>query len=201
MKKVIIILEGLMVFPLFIYSQSFSSSLYSYKTRYYYESIDLHENGNFTYHNKTEFTEVEIKGNWQLRNDSILVLDSSPQRSKIIVFEFHKKSKKNTFRIRDMNSNHIQYNLFLITGKNDTLKLKNQYDKTVLSGEFSSFYIIDTKGQYSPVYEIKGTNSNFFDIMLEGQRVFDNEYWKFYGKYIVPLGLNGKYVNYTLRID
>lgn len=199
MKNVKILL-GLLVLPLFAYSQNTfdKKDVFTYKAPHYYESIDLLENGSFVYYSKSEFIKTEIKGNWQLRNDSILVLDSRPQRSKITVLESRKRSKKNTFQIRNTDNHQIHYNLYLITKDNDTLEFKNQFDKTVVLGEFSSFYVVDTKGQYSPIYKILGSRSNSFDITIEDKRVFENEYWKYYGKYIVPLGIDGKYSSYKL---
>lgn len=199
MKNVKILL-GVLVLPLFAYSQNTvdKKDVFTYKAPHYYKSIDLLENGSFVYYSKSEFIKTEIKGNWQLRNDSILVLDSRPQRSKITVLESRKRSKKSTFQIRNMDNHQIHYNLYLITKDNDTLEFKNQFDKTVVLGEFSSFYVVDTKGQYSPTYKILGSRSNSFDIMIEDKRVFENEYWKYYGKYIVPLGIDGKYSSYKL---
>lgn len=199
MKNVKILL-GLLVLPLFAYSQNTfdKKDVFTYKAPHYYESIDLLENGSFVYYSKSEFIKTEIKGNWQLRNDSILVLDSRPQRSKITVLESRKRSKKNTFLIRNTDNHQIHYNLYLITKDNDTLEFKNQFDKTVVLGEFSSFYVVDTKGQYSPIYKILGSRSNSFNITIEDKRVFENEYWKYYGKYIVPLGIDGKYSSYKL---
>lgn len=81
---------------------------------------------------------------------------------------------------------------------NDTLEFKNQFDQTAVLGNFSSFYVVDTQGQYSPTYKILGSRSNIFYIMIEEKRVFENEYWKYYGEYLVPLGIDGKYSNYKL---
>ena len=189
---------GLLLLPVFAYSQNTSDSLYSYKSPHYYESINLSKDGTFDYYQKTEFTKSEIKGNWQLRNDSILVLDSRPQKSKLIVFESYKKNRKTIFRVQNMKGNLINYSIFLITNKGDTTEYKNQFDKAFVEGEYSSFYIFDSKGLQSPIYEIQGARSNFFDIKFEEQRVFENEYWKYYGYYIVPLGFDNKYANYKL---
>lgn len=188
----------LLVIPIFTFSQNEKNTLYEYKSSHYYESINLLENGTFIYYNKTEFIKNEISGNWQLRQDSILVLDSNPHRSKQIVFESRKNSKKSTFRIRNMNNNQIHYNLYLITDKKDTIELKDQFDKTTTMENFSSFYLIDSKGQYYPEYKIIGNRSNIFDILIEEQRVFENEYWKYNETYIVPLGIDNKYSKYKL---
>jgi hypothetical protein len=59
---------------------------------------------------------------------------------------------------------------------------------------------VDTKGQYSPTYVIEGSRTNFFDIILEKHRVFENEHWKYYKDFIVPLGINRKYAKYKLTL-
>lgn len=191
-------LYWILVIPIITFSQNEKNTLYEYKSSHYYESINLLGNGTFIYNNKAEFIKTEIIGNWQLRQDSILVLDSNPQRSKQIVFESRKNSKKLRFRIRNMKNNKIHYNLYLITDKRDTIELKDQFDKTNTKGSFSSFYLIDSKGQYYPEYKIIGNSSNTFDILIEGQRVFENEYWKYNETYIIPLGINNKYSKYKL---
>jgi hypothetical protein len=191
-------LLGLLLFSVSAFSQNTSNSVYSYKSSHYYESINLSKDGTFGYYQKTEFTKIEVKGNWQLRSDSILVLDSRPQKSKLIVFESYKKNRKTIFCVRNMKDNLIYYSIFLISNKGDTAAYKEQFDKTVAEGKFSSFYILDSKGLQSPIYEIQGTRTNFFDIKFEEQRVFENEYWKYYGHYIIPLGFDNKYANYKL---
>ena len=188
----------ILLFPISAYSQNTTNSIYSYKSAYYYESINLSKDGTFYYSQETEFTKNEIKGNWQLRNDSILVLDSRPQKSRLMVFESYRKIRKTVFRIWNMKNDLIHYNIFLITNKGDTTVYKEQFDKTVTKGEFTSFYVLDSKGLQVPVYKIQGSRTNFFDIKIEEQRVFENEYWKFYGQYIIPLGLDNKYSCYEL---
>lgn len=174
------------------------SGMFVYQAPHYYECIELLENGTFVYYNRSEFIKTEINGNWQLRNDSILVLDSSPQRSKLIVWESRKKNKMYTFCVRNMNNQPIHYSLFLISEKGDTIEFKDQFVKTVSNRDFTSFYIVDTKGQHSPDYQKQGSKSNLFTIMMEEKRVFENEYWKYHGGYIVPLGLDGNYSTYKL---
>ena len=182
-----------------LYSQSSSMrDIYSYKTPYYYESIDLFENGTFIYFQKMEFLKVKITGNWQIRDDSLLVLDSKPQKTKLIVWESKKKRKGTALYIRDMENNPINYNLYLISYNGDTLKFKNQFNKTITVEKFVSFYIIDSKGLYSPLYRVRGANSNFFEIHFETHRVFENEHWIFKNQSIVPMGINNKYSNYKL---
>ena len=198
MNKTITILLGLLISPLIMCSQDAAGNLYTYKAPHYYESIYLLEDGRFVYYCKSEFLKSEIEGNWQIRNDTILVLDSSPQRSKMVVSESYKRAKRNTFQIRSTDNRIINYHLYLITPTEDTLEFRDQFDKTVVLGNYSSFYVVDTKGQYSPTYEIVGSKANFFEVLIEGKRVFENEYWKYHGEYIIPLGTDGKYSNYKL---
>jgi len=171
---------------------------YSYKSLHYNESIDLFENGTFSYFQKTEFLKIEITGNWQIRNDSLLVLDSKPQRTKLIVWESKKKGEKTILHIRDMENNSMNYSLYLIPYKGDTLEFKDQFDETVTREKFVSFYIVDSKGLHSPLYKIQGTSSNFFEVHFETHRVFENEYWILKKQSIVPMGIDNRYSNYQL---
>ena len=67
------------------------SGEYVFKSRYYAESIFLRPNGTFFYHDADEFTKSNISGNWQMRGDSI-ILDSRPQRDRLLVYESYKKN-------------------------------------------------------------------------------------------------------------
>ena len=71
-------------FSAFIFTLSFSQNTksYSYKTRFFSEGINLKKNGTFDYNIRINGgVNQEINGNWQIRNDSILVLDSYPHVS------------------------------------------------------------------------------------------------------------------------
>lgn len=180
-----------------LYSQELKST-YEYRTSYYHETLNLFHDGSFRYFVTQELSHEEIKGNWQFRNDSILVLDSSPQKSKMLVFENQKKGDEITFRVQNMSKQDIHFNLYLITETNDTLLFRDQYKKTITNKRFSSFYIIDVNSNKSPTYKREGLRSNIFDIMLATERVFDNEHWKYYNDYIIPIGIDGEYSNYKL---
>ena len=106
-----------------LYSQNAAGNLYTYKAPHYYESIDLLEDGSFVYYCKSEFLKSEIEGNWQLRNDTILVLDSKPQGVKLLYLSLA-KSQRNTFQIRSTDNRMINYHLYLITPTEDTLEFK-----------------------------------------------------------------------------
>jgi hypothetical protein len=189
-------------FSAFIFTLSFSQNTksYCYKTRFFSEGINLKKNGTFDYNIRINGgVNQEINGNWQIRNDSILVLDSYPQKSKLIVSENLKRGKKIIFRVRDSDERMINYNIYIITEKKDTIYYKNQFGKSVIKEKPKSFYLVNTSGLYSPIYIIKGKNTNFFEIRFEHWRVFENEYWKIHGDKIVPLGMNGQYVNYFMK--
>ena len=189
----------LLLSPISLYSQDFSiKGTYLYKSPHYYESIDLFENGTFSYFQKMEFLKIEITGNWQIRNDSLLVLDSKPQRAKLVVWESKKKGRETILHIRDMENNSINYSLYLMSYKGDTIELKDQFDETITREKFASFYIVDSKGLHSPLYKIKGTSSNFFEVHFETHRVFENECWIFKKQNIVPMGIDNKYSNCQL---
>lgn len=173
---------------------------YLYKNDRYYESIELKEDNKFIYFSKQEFINYEIRGNYNSRGDS-LVLDSSPQRDKIIVQESKKGSQKcNVIVVTDKMGVNIQYSLFLILDDNKEKKLANQWEKSKIKDQkIKGFYIIDAKGLKSPIYFKKGKFSNYFKVQFETNRVFDNETWYLNNNKIKPKGLNGEFQNYVLE--
>ncbi|WP_372472526.1 hypothetical protein AB4865_06810 [Capnocytophaga sp. ARDL2] len=186
-------------FPFILNSQKTNvEDMYSYQTPYYYESISLLKNGQFIYKNNTNFLSLKIEGKWEIKNDSILILNSDIKNDKIKVVESIKKDKKHIFKVRNTNDYYFVYEIYLINNKGDTIVMKNQFDKTNIIGNFSSFYIVDTRGLKSPTYKIINENANFFEITIEQKRFFDNEIWKFHHDYIIPLGIDEKYTNYKL---
>ncbi len=80
----------------------------------------------------TEFLQNEIFGNWQLRNDSILILDSNPQRSRLVVKEHFKKGKKNNFSsVKDFEEISLIITFMLLKTK-ETLLLTGIYLRKLL---------------------------------------------------------------------
>jgi hypothetical protein len=198
MKTTLYIFTSL-VFSLLIGKENHLGN-YSYKNDRYYESIELKEGNKFTYFTKQEFINYEIRGNYTIQGDS-LVLNSSPQRDKIIVQESKKGSQKcNVIVVTDKMGIDIHYNLFLILDDNIEIKLANQWEKSKIRDQkIKGFYIIDTKGLKSPIYFKKGKSSNYFKVQLETNRVFDNETWYLNNNKIKPKGLNGEFQNYVLE--
>lgn len=195
------------LFTIFLFTtliQSETDSLigeYSYSQRHFSESLKLNSDKTFNYSVRMEFIKQEINGNYLIIGDS-LVLNSVPQRDKIIVDEKFKKSKKNTFRVTDKSGHLINYHLTITTDKKEVIELRDCFDKVTINGsKIKSFHITDTKGLKSPEYTIKGTSSNYFDIRFEHIRVFQSEKWIIDNelKRIKPLGTNGEYQTYYLN--
>lgn len=198
MKTAIFIFISIM-FSLSINKENYIGH-YSYKSRNYYESINLKENRQFVYNYKNEFIRYEIKGNYRISNDS-LVLDSNPQRDKIIVKEDNKGSKKNSLIIvKDKEGNILTYHIYIILLNDKVICFRDQWDKTKIKNQtIKGFYIVDTKGLKSPTYFKKGEFSNNFEVQLETKRVFENETWLIEKDKIKPIGMDGEYQNYYLE--
>jgi len=175
---------------------------YSYKNNKYFESIELKDNNKFVYSSKQEFLNYEIRGNYHIIGDS-LVLDSNPQKDKIIVRESIKGAKnKNIIFVSDKKGEAIHYNLFLILDNDKELKMTDQWEVSKIKDQnIKGFYIIDSKGLKSPTYIINGKYSNHFEVLFETKRIFENEKWFLKDKKIKPRGLDSKFQNYFLEKD
>ncbi|RYG33960.1 MAG: hypothetical protein EOO01_32725 [Chitinophagaceae bacterium] len=192
------VILSLLLFCMKAQAQTSAPGTYYFSSTRYSECIELAADGSFIYHQNDEFVKTEVRGNWQIRKDSVLVLDSRPQRTKLAVYESHKRGAHMTFRVRYSDNNSLVYNIYLINVQGDTVRYASQFDKTVLRGKIVSFFIRDTKGLQSPLYRIQSTRTNFFDIRFEQHRVFESEEWKFDGRTIIPRGLDNAFVHYSL---
>lgn len=189
---------------LFIFSSLMTKEeyvgVYFYDSLNYHESIDLSTNGKFTYNCESEFLKIIIKGNYHIHRDS-LILDSYPQRDKMLVNEIV-KGKKNAIYIdvKDKNGNAIHYNLYLLLENNSVVCIENQWDITKIKDKkIKGFYIVDKKGLKSPMYNKKGLSTNYFSVIFETNRVFENEVWLFENGKLKPKGLNGENQDYYLE--
>jgi hypothetical protein len=173
---------------------------YLYKSKNYYESIDLKNNKQFIYNYKNEFISYEIKGNYKINSDS-LILDSNPQRDKIIVKEKNSGNKNsNLIIVKDKDGNTLTYHIYLILLDDKVICLKDQWEKSKIKNQtIKGFYIVDTKGLKSPTYLKKGKFSNYFEVQFETKRVFENETWHLEKDKIKPIGMDGEYQNYYLE--
>lgn len=174
--------------------------VYEYKSGNFYESIELKANYKFEYNYRLNPISYSLEGNYRIKGDS-LILNSSPQRDKIIVRESKKGNKKNfRFCVVDKLGVPFNYTLYAITKENDTITLTNQWKNSKIKNiPIRSFYIVDSKGLKTPTYLIQGTNTNHFEIIMETKRVMDNEIWKIKDNIITPIGMNGEYQPYSLK--
>jgi len=172
---------------------------YEYRNRHVYESIELLDNHAFIYKLQQEFLNYTIKGNYHLLGDS-LVLDSSPQKDKIIVREeIRGKFENKTFYVTDKRGDLITFHLYVTFNNGSEKTFKDCFEKVKFkSKSIKSFYVINTSGITSPEYKIDGKNTNTFNIQFETTRVFDNEHWVLKENKIIPRGVNGKLQDYFL---
>lgn len=174
--------------------------IYEYKSDKFYERIELDKDFRFKYDFRLHSINYSLEGNYRVKGDS-LILDSNPQRDKVIVKE-RKKGKKNNIRfcVKDKLGESFNYTLYVINKLNDTIALSNQWSNSKLKDKkIESFYIVDSKGLRTPLYKIKGTQTNYFEVQMETIRVLDNEVWQIRDSSILPKGMNGKNQTYVLN--
>lgn len=175
---------------------------YEYKSHHLTERLELSENYTFIYYRRSHFFNIVIKGNYNIVGDS-LILNSSPQRDKMIVRErYIKKFETKFFNLTNKLGENITYRLYLTFNDGSKKDFIDNFGKIKFKSKpIKSFHVFTTMGIKSPEYELLGTNTNDFEIQLETSRVFDNEKWfidKVNGK-ITPKGLDGEIQNYVLE--
>lgn len=206
-----IIIKNIFIFfilPVHLFSQGNGMpEVYSYKytegTYFYSETISLYPDGQFIYTIKQHpGLNTDIHGNWQKR-DSCLILDSHPQRDKIIVHEsFSKEQKGFVFNVEDKDGRKFVYHLYAILQNGDTLSLRDQFGRAHIRERISSFWITDTKGLKSPQYTMSSDAVNIIHIQFELQRVFKNEDWLIIDERTLdPRGTDGNLRQYYLIKD
>lgn len=176
---------------------------YEYKANHYLECINLKENNIFEFQSRRSMSGFEkVSGRFIINGDS-LILNSVPQREKIIVKENYLKKNRNnySFNITDKSNSFVQNNLNLNLSFNDGTKesilipFKRFNIKT--KKKIKSFYVGNI-GLKFPNYILKSDVTNTFDVKLEFKRVFDSEIWLFEDGKIKPLGVDGEYQKYFL---
>ena len=192
-------------FLIFIFSiaivQSLEHGKYFYSQSHFSESLELNENQKFKYNVSVHFAQYEVEGTYHIINDS-LVLNSYPQRDRIIVHEASKGKFDNiVFDIKRKFDNAVfAYHLHIILTDTQELVLKDQWDKSKLKNTtIKGFYIVDTNGLRSPTYMLQGTHTNNFKVLFETRRVFENEKWGIKDDKIIPRGFGGELQNYFLE--
>lgn len=184
-------------------SQNDTLGIFQYKRQvpFFNETLILYFNNSFEYLLKMDMgVSFRNTGNW-IRRDNCLILDSYPQKEKIIVWESYKKKEKGiTIEVRSKDYNQaIYYHLTAILPGNDTIILRDQYKKSVIEKKPTSFWITNTVGLRSPEYKIKSLETNVINVLFEDERVFENEDWRIIDiNKIQPRGLDGNFYNYYL---
>lgn len=192
-------LAVIMLMPIKLFGQINTdvSGEYQFSNSYYGESILLKPDGRFIYKRRHQLAHFEVLGNWQLRNDSI-ILDSYPQHDRLIVYESAKKSRKSVVHVRDKENHLFTYHLFYQTVDNRDYVMKDQWNQSEIPYKVKSFYVIDVNGMKSPVYLVKGSKSNIFNVLFETNKVFENESWAIDKNKIQPKRDDGENQNYRL---
>lgn len=199
MKIVYLILLTLFLFS---FKLEIITEKYEYRNGYLKESIELLDNNTFIYNRKQHFLDYTIKGNYNIVGDS-LVLDSNPQKDKIIVREkYVKKFETKIFNVTNKRGENITFHLYVTLVDGSMEEFRDQFEKLKFKSKpIKSFHILTTMGLKSPEYELLGKNTNRFDIQLETTRVFESEKWFFdkVNSEIIPKGLDTKIQNYSLK--
>ena len=173
------------------------SGIYSFKKESYQENIELRNDGMFFYNVSMEFINLKVSGYWNIQHDSIL-LSSKPFYERMLVWESRKKKKVYEVFVTDKKRAFISYTIKAILQNGDTLLLSNQWRSTKFDIPIKSFIIVDNKGLTSPEYLVQGSKTNFFEVLFETNRVFENEKWKYEVGKLIPKGFNGLEQNFKL---
>lgn len=174
--------------------------VYTYDAFRHHERIELREDGTFSYSIREVGTFEEVKGNWQLRNDSILVLDSYPQIQAITIKETSYKGDGTQINVwRADGRPFVGCNIHLISLDNDTIsKIVPKEGYLKLRYKIKSFYMTDLFGYKSKEHKLNCINGKKLDIIYNRKRIFENEYWIIKYDYIIPRGKDGGYAKYKM---
>lgn len=189
---------------IFLLLISFSNNIignYEYRSSHFKENIELFENNQFSYQCTIHMAgTTKVNGYYQIINDS-LILSSSPQKDKIIVRENSKgKFENKLFKVTDKDGHLITFHLYITLKDNSQLEFRDCFDKVNFKSiPIKSFYLKNTVGLKSPIYSLKGTHTNFYEIQFETTRVFDNEAWELKNGNIRPRGFDLQLQNYYLK--
>jgi hypothetical protein len=148
--------------------------------------------------------DISVNGYWSINKDS-LVLNSAPQRDRLIVFEKRDTLSEDLyiFKVLNKKNEEIMYHLNLSDRSGQEIYLKDQFgisevDKSTIN--LGSFSVKDTKGLTSPTYNLVGSKANYFEIFFETQRVFEAEIWIIINNELIPRTMSGNQGNYRLSL-
>lgn len=176
---------------------------YEYKANHYWECIVLKENNIFEFQSKGHMSGLEkVNGRFIINGDS-LILNSVPQREKIIVKEKYLRKNRNnySFSITDRSDffvqNNLNLNLSFDDGTIESIQIPFGKFNVKTKKKIKSFYVGNI-GLKFPNYNLKSDVTNTFDVKLEFKRIFDSEIWLFEEDKIKPMGVDREYQKYFL---
>jgi hypothetical protein len=204
-KLLIIILLGISNYA---FSQDNIFGTYSHIDDSKVEFLELKSDSTFWYcygcSLKNSWDDDNSFGYWEVKDNSLLILNSTTPKIVTIYEDYDKKLNLltiNVFPSDFPNERHSFYNLFVITEKEDTLSFYKQLDKTTIRKKIKikSFWIEDMTGlKYLP-YEVISVNNNIFNVIFYKGRVFENENWVIVNENrLRPKGIDGKLQDYFL---
>lgn len=211
MKKRIYSLMSLLFIIISVFSQTLPVLLnygtYKHYAHHRMESFELLPNGEFRYL-RVHPGYDSISGYW-VQKDSLLILNSIPQRDRVVIYEGYVKSnKRNEIKVVNKSSIPLFFKLNVITTSNDTLNLDGIYT-AYIPAPIKSFRLINAalglgvaeEPRYDyPSYQVRYKECNYFVIIFETDRIFEHEEWIIKNdKEIKPILENGKEAYYTLK--
>jgi hypothetical protein len=175
------------------YSYSFEKGSY-----WFNESLQLNIDSSFNYECNRPFIKERIVGRWHsIRNEIILNSDNKSEKIKVTE-KLEVDSNKFRVCVYNKQKEPINYKLFIVNNKNDTIEMTDQWECSLIKDSICSFYIADSKGLFSPKYLVKNKRYNSFYVLFETKRIFDNEIWELKGDSIIPKDSQGNNQSYFL---
>ena len=172
-----------------------SDTIYPERT----EWIILRADSTFEYFYRVPFTVQTIEGKYSI-TDNELILNSDEEKM-LVEEEFNAEFSRGVklFDVSFLSGEKLNYFIGLIDRKGDDEILADQYGKTKVKAKIIKGFYIWSLLKY-PVYIPKCKKSNFFQVKLNPNRVFDNEKWTIEGDRIKSIGFDGEENDYYLEL-
>jgi len=163
----------------------------------YYEFIELKNEGVFDYEISVPGHKYTLTGNWQIRNDSVLVLDSKTQRFPTLVTKRTHKKKTKRVKISVFSpSGAINGCAIYVVQNNDTTEYYHNYAPVKIKTPFDYFFLNDVIVQSHNINYDRNVKS--YRIVFQQSLVFNDEHWVMCDGYIKSKDSSGKYKSYFL---
>jgi hypothetical protein len=192
----------------YAYSQDSILGTYTHTFDGKVEFLELKSDSTFLYcygcSLKNSWGDGNSLGYWEIK-DSLLILNSTvPKR--VTVYEDYDKKLKLTvisvFPSNFPNEIYLRYNLYILTGKNDTLSFFKRTDRQISVKErIKSFWIEDADtGVQSQPYTVLSGKTNIISVSFYKGIVFENENWLIVDENrLISKGIDGKLQDYYLN--